>query len=62
MKAILINDDQSLRWDNVPDPICGPEDCLVKIHAAGLNRADLMQRQGKYPPPPGCPDCLIFGQ
>ena len=58
MKAILINEDQSLRWDNVPDPICGPEDCLVKIHAAGLNRADLMQRQGKYPPPPGCPDWM----
>ena len=58
MKAILINDDQSLRWDNVPDPVCGPEDCLVKIHAAGLNRADLMQRQGKYPPPPGCPDWM----
>ena len=58
MKAILINDDQSLRWDNVPDPICGPEDCLVKIHAAGLNRADLMQRQGKYPPPPDCPDWM----
>ena len=58
MKAILINPDQSLRWDNVPDPICGPEDCLVKIYAAGLNRADLMQRQGKYPPPPGCPDWM----
>ena len=56
MKAILVNDDRSLRWDNVPDPVCGPEDCLVKIEAAALNRADLMQVEGCYPPPPGCPD------
>ena len=58
MKAILVNDDQSLRWDNVPDPVCGAEDCLVKIEAAALNRADLMQRAGDYPPPPGCPDWM----
>ncbi len=58
MKAILVNDDRSLRWDNVPDPIVGPEDCLVKIEAAALNRADLMQREGDYPPPPGCPDWM----
>ena len=58
MKAILVNEDKSLRWDNVPDPICGPEDCLVKIEAAALNRADLMQREGEYPPPPGCPEWM----
>ena len=58
MKAILVNEDQSLRWDNVPDPVCGAEDCLVKIEAAALNRADLMQRAGDYPPPPGCPDWM----
>ena len=58
MKAILVNDDKSLRWDNVPDPICGAEDCLVKIEAAALNRADLMQREGDYPPPPGCPEWM----
>lgn len=58
MKAILVNEDKSLRWDNVPDPICGPEDCLVKIEAAALNRADLMQREGDYPPPPGCPEWM----
>jgi NADPH2:quinone reductase len=58
MKAILVNDDKTLRWDNVPDPICGPEDCLVKIEAAALNRADLMQRAGDYPPPPGCPEWM----
>ena len=58
MKAILVNDDRSLRWDNVPNPICGAEDCLVKIEAAALNRADLMQREGDYPPPPGCPEWM----
>ena len=58
MKAILVNDDRSLRWDNVPDPVVGPEDVLVKIEAAALNRADLMQREGDYPPPPGCPEWM----
>ncbi len=58
MKAILINDDRSLRWDDVPNPVMGPEDCLVKIEAAALNRADLMQREGDYPPPPGCPEWM----
>lgn len=55
MKAILVNDDKSLRWDNVPDPVLKSEEVLVEIHAAALNRADLMQREGDYPPPPGCP-------
>ena len=58
MKAILVNDDKSLRWDNVPDPVLGDEDCLVKIEAAALNRADLMQREGDYPPPAGCPEWM----
>lgn len=58
MKAILVNSDKSLRWDNVPDPVMGAEDCLVKIEAAALNRADLMQREGDYPPPPGCPEWM----
>ena len=58
MKAILVNDDRSLRYDNVPDPILGEDDCLIKIEAAALNRADLMQREGDYPPPPGCPEWM----
>ena len=44
-----MNDDKSLKWDDVPDPILGNEDRLVKIEAAALNRADLMQREGDYP-------------
>lgn len=58
MKAILVNEDRSLRWDNVPDPQIKSEEVLVKIEAAALNRADLMQREGDYPPPPGCPDWM----
>ncbi len=58
MKAILVNDDQTLRWDNVPDPIMKDDDVLVKIEYAALNRADLMQREGDYPPPEGCPDWM----
>ena len=58
MKAIWVNDDRSLRWDNVPDPVMKDEEVLVKIEAAALNRADLMQREGDYPPPPGCPEWM----
>ncbi len=58
MKAILINEDKSLRWDYVPDPIIKDDEVLVKIEAAGINRADLLQREGGYPPPPGCPEWM----
>jgi len=39
-----------------PLPAIGDRDVLIKVAAAGVNRPDLMQRQGKYPPPPGAPD------
>ncbi|MBR2907709.1 MAG: NAD(P)H-quinone oxidoreductase [Clostridia bacterium] len=58
MKAILVNDDRSLRWDDVPDPVIKSDEVLVKIEAAALNRADLMQREGDYPPPAGCPEWM----
>ena len=58
MKAILVNDDKSLRWDNVPDPIIKSDEVLVEIQASALNRADLMQREGDYPPPAGCPEWM----
>ena len=58
MKAILVNKDKSLRWDNVENPILKDDECIVKIEAAALNRADLMQREGDYPPPPGCPEWM----
>src|ERR1051325_6693121 len=39
-----------------PLPSPGPGEILVKVAAAGVNRPDVMQRQGLYPPPPGAPD------
>lgn len=58
MKAILINEDKSLRWDEVENPEIKSDEVLVEIHAASLNRADLMQREGNYPPPAGCPQWM----
>ena len=42
--------------EELPDPVPGAEEVLVDITASALNRADLLQRQGYYPPPPGAPD------
>lgn len=39
-----------------PDPVPGPEEVLIRVAAAGVNRPDVMQRQGAYPPPPGASD------
>ena len=59
MKAILVDKkDRSLHWSDVPDPVIKADEVLVKVAAAALNRADLMQREGDYPPPPGCPDWM----
>ena len=58
MKAILVNPDKSLRWDEVPYPVCKSDEVIIKIEAAALNRADLMQREGDYPPPPGAPEWM----
>ena len=58
MKAVLIQNDKSLVWADVPNPVMGAADALVKIEYAALNRADLLQREGNYPPPPGCPDWM----
>lgn len=55
MHAMLVDDRRALVWSEVPEPAVGPEDVLVDIRAAALNRADLLQRQGKYPSPPGSP-------
>ncbi|MBQ0720309.1 MAG: NAD(P)H-quinone oxidoreductase [Gammaproteobacteria bacterium] len=41
-----------------PLPTCGPDEVLIKIAAAGVNRPDVIQRKGAYPPPPGASDLL----
>jgi putative PIG3 family NAD(P)H quinone oxidoreductase len=56
--AILIKADKSLDWCEVPDPVVKANDILVEVRAAALNRADLMQREGNYPPPPGWPEWM----
>ena len=47
-----------LKLGTVPDPIPSPEQILVRVRATALNRADTLQRQGQYPPPPGESDVL----
>lgn len=58
MKAMLIGENRNLVWTDVPDPVIKEDEVLVKIYAAALNRADLLQREGKYPSPPGCPEWM----
>lgn len=58
MKAILVAENKDLVWTDVANPVIKDDEVLVKIHAAALNRADLLQRQGKYPSPPGCPEWM----
>ena len=54
MRAATIKD-QSLTVEDHPDPAPGAGECLVRVRAAGLNGADMMQRRGAYPAPPGAP-------
>ena len=56
MKAVLIDNAKHLVWSDVPDPVRKPGEIIIDIKAAGINRADLMQREGNYPPPPGWPE------
>jgi putative PIG3 family NAD(P)H quinone oxidoreductase len=58
LKAILVDKEKRLHWQDVPDPVPGDDDVIVDVHAAAVNRADLLQRQGNYPPPPGCPEWM----
>ena len=55
MKAIVVEETSAntLTWQTVADPEYGAEECLVDIHATAVNRADLLQRSGNYPPPAG---------
>ena len=56
MKAVTVpepGEPDALVLDEVPDPMPGPGEVVVDVVAAGVNRADVMQRQGHYNPPPG---------
>ncbi len=61
MKAILCDGPGApdvLYYGDAPDPIPGEGELLVRVKATALNRADLLQRQGQYPPPPGASPIL----
>ena len=55
MRALVITPDARLRVETRPDPEPGPGEVLVRVHGAGLNRADLVQLAGNYAAPPGSP-------
>ncbi len=61
MRAIVADQPggpEVLRVDDVAEPAAGPGDVLIRVVAAGVNRADLLQRMGFYPPPPGASEIL----
>jgi len=61
MRAVIATDKggpEVLRLEEQPDVVPGPDEVLIDVAAAGLNRADLLQRQGLYPPPPGASEVI----
>ncbi|MCV7198838.1 NAD(P)H-quinone oxidoreductase [Mycobacterium angelicum] len=58
MRAIVAESPEQLVWQEVPDVTAGPGEVLVKVAAAGVNRADVLQAAGKYPPPPGASEII----
>ncbi|MDZ4267386.1 MAG: NAD(P)H-quinone oxidoreductase [Mycobacterium sp.] len=58
MLAIVAESPHRLSWQAVPDITPAPGEVLIKVSAAGVNRADLLQAAGKYPPPPGASDII----
>ncbi len=59
MKAITVSSQtQALEYTHQPDPIPGPNEALIEVHYTALNRADLSQRAGHYPPPVGASQIL----
>jgi putative PIG3 family NAD(P)H quinone oxidoreductase len=61
MRAVTVAEPggpEVLTWSEVPDPVCGPGEVIVDVVATAVNRADLLQRQGFYPPPPGASEIL----
>lgn len=60
MQALHVQSDSnhSLIFADHPDPICRREEVLIKVRATAVNRADLLQRRGLYPPPPGASEIL----
>ncbi|OCB56608.1 NAD(P)H-quinone oxidoreductase [Mycobacterium vulneris] len=58
MHAIVASAEGRLTWENVADVEAANDGILIRVHAAGVNRADLLQAAGKYPPPPGASETI----
>lgn len=58
MYAIQVQEDKSLIWAETATPEPKANEVKIKVHASAINRADLLQRQGMYPPPPGASDVM----
>lgn len=58
MRAIVAESPEALSWQEVPDLAPAPGEVLIRVAAAGVNRADLLQAAGLYPPPPGASETL----
>ncbi|MGZ9587193.1 NAD(P)H-quinone oxidoreductase [Paenibacillus marinisediminis] len=58
MKAILVNEEQKMYIGTWERPVCGPGELLVRVHATAVNRADLLQKRGKYEVPKGASPIL----
>jgi len=61
MKAIRVQgekDNPTLVWGEADEPVCGPDEVIVDVRAAAVNRADLWQARGHYPPPFGASEIL----
>jgi putative PIG3 family NAD(P)H quinone oxidoreductase len=58
MQAVVADGEGGLVLVERPVPQPGPDEVLIKVAAAGVNRPDVLQRRGMYPPPPGAPDIL----
>ena len=61
MKAVVVKKPGGpgeLKIQEIPTPVTREDEILVKIHATALNRADILQREGKYPPPAGASNIL----
>src|SRR5215472_10709549 len=61
MKAVIVEkpgDENALKIGEVAEPSIKPDEILIRVRAAGVNRADILQRQGFYPPPPGASEII----
>lgn len=61
MKAIIVKEPggpEAMEWKETADPTFEPSELLVRVQATAINRADLLQRRGLYPPPPGASPIL----